>query len=98
MKIDLERVNYETAPQVKQSVLAAIEAGDGVIDLSTVRHADSTMLSILLSAVRRSQKKGAALRIVGMPAELEALAELYSVGRFLPAARQDAPAGDIRPS
>lgn len=84
MKLAYERVNYESAPQVKRAVLEALDAGDDLIDLSVLRHADSSMLSILLSAVRRAQKRGIALRICGLSPELEALAKLYSVGRFLP--------------
>lgn len=86
MKLVFERVSYETAPEVKRLVLGAVEAGDEVIDLSMLRHADSTMLSILLSAARCAKRRGSNL-IRAMPAELESLAALYGVSGFLPLER-----------
>ena len=87
MKLVFERVSYETAPEVKRLVLGAVEAGDEVIDLSMLRHADSTMLSILLAAARCAKRRGSNLVIRAMPAELESLAALYGVSGFLPLER-----------
>ncbi len=90
MKLQRERVNFETAPEVKREILAALEAGDAVIDLSALRHADSAMLSILLSAIRRAKKRGLTLVVRAMPAELSALAALYNVAQFIPVEAADA--------
>jgi anti-sigma B factor antagonist len=59
-------IDLFTAPQLKQAVVEAIDAGDDrvVIDLSELTFLDSTGLGVLIGAVRRLRAKGGALAIV----------------------------------
>lgn len=83
MKTAEERIDFENARRVKTALLAAIDAGDGVVDLSSVRRADSAALSVLLAARRRALAKGVECRIVGLPEDLRTLARLYGVEPLL---------------
>ena len=55
----------------------------GRIDLSALTEADSAALAVLVEVVRAARAGGRALEIVGMPAGLRALAELYDLSELL---------------
>lgn len=83
MRIGVKSVGLENAGAVKKSVLTAIDAGDGIIDLSDVERASSVALSILLSARRRAGERGIRLEIRTPPAGLRLLAHVYGVETLL---------------
>lgn len=83
MKTAEERIDFENVRRVKAAVIAAIDAGDGVVDLSGVKSADSAALSVLLAAERRALARGLECRIVGLPENLRTLARLYGLEPLL---------------
>lgn len=83
MKIATDSIELGNAREVKKAVLAAVDAGDTVIDLSGVTRAQSVALSVLLSALRRAQSRGQALEIRAIPQSLKSLAHVYGVSALL---------------
>ncbi|MCX8145899.1 MAG: STAS domain-containing protein [Azovibrio sp.] len=75
------------APMLMSTARALLEAGQGFwdaqtweVDLSAVSEADSAGLAVLLEWQRHCQAAGGVLRVLGMPAGLAALADLYDLG------------------
>ncbi|MBL8445924.1 MAG: STAS domain-containing protein [Zoogloeaceae bacterium] len=58
-------------------------AGDWVVDLTGVTHADSAAVAVLLDWLRASRAAGGRLTFLGVPASLLSLARLYGVDEFL---------------
>jgi len=63
--------------------LAAIQAGQTVFDLGTVKAADSSAVAVLLAWKRAARKAGKGLSYVNVPDGLQSLAALYGVDSFL---------------
>lgn len=65
----------------------AIAAGACRVDLSAVTEADSAALALLLDWQRAAlEARAGALTLVGLPAGLASLAELYGIESLLPTA------------
>jgi len=71
------------------AVLTAAQAlplpRDGEIDLARLGAFDSSAVAVLVALARRAAREGRALRFLGFPPGLRALATLYGVLDFLPA-------------
>lgn len=63
--------------------LQAIALGATDIDLSQLRHFDSSAVSAVLAWQREAAGRGAALQVHGVPAGLHSLAQLYGVDGLL---------------
>jgi phospholipid transport system transporter-binding protein len=68
-----------------QPGLDAIRSGSADIDLSRLEHFDSAAMAALLVWRRAAQSAGLSLRIAGVPAGLQSLADLYGVAELLKA-------------
>lgn len=82
-----------TAPMVISAAALLREAGEtallegtSVVDLSAVTEADSSAVAVLLAWTRIAGERGQALSIVGVPAGVRSLANLYGVAELLPLA------------
>ncbi len=63
---------------------AAAQEGDLVVDFSQVDEADSAALALLFDLQRVAAAAGHELRVEGLPAGLQSLADLYGVADLLP--------------
>lgn len=63
---------------------AAAQEGDLVVDFSQVEEADSAALALLFDWQRVAAASGHDLRVGGLPAGLESLADLYGVADLMP--------------
>lgn len=59
--------------------LQAVKSGQSSIDLSQLTAVDSTAVAVLLGWQRAASEQGRVLRLDGIPANLQSLAELYGV-------------------
>ncbi|MES2151577.1 MAG: STAS domain-containing protein [Pseudomonadota bacterium] len=62
---------------------AAIRAGQTVIDLGSIKAADSSAVAVLLEWQRAARRSGVALSFINIPAGLLSLATLYGVDALL---------------
>jgi phospholipid transport system transporter-binding protein len=85
-----------------ETAAAVLERGDALfrphssveLDLSGVTDADSAGLAVLLAWIERARRRGHALRYVGLPAQLAAIARITDVEPLLHAAeRPQSPGG-----
>lgn len=83
MKVQAEKLNSENAMAFKRELLAAVADGDLTLDMSAVRQADSSVVSVLLAGRRAAQERGAELEVVSAPAKLIELAKLYGTLELL---------------
>jgi phospholipid transport system transporter-binding protein len=74
------------AAKLREQGEAALAGGAAVIDLSAVTEADSSAVAVLLAWTRSAGERGQALSIVGAPASVRSLANLYGVAEMLPLA------------
>ena len=82
----LESIDSLTVVNAKAALdqgIAAIKAGQTVIDLGGLQAADSSAVAVLLAWKRAARKSGAALAYVNVPAGLQSLAALYGVDALL---------------
>jgi phospholipid transport system transporter-binding protein len=82
----LEHIDTLTVLNAKAALaqgFAAIEAGQTIFDLGTVKTADSSAVAVLLAWQRCARSSGAALSFVNLPDSLKSLAALYGVDAFL---------------
>ena len=79
----IDTLNVQTAKAVLGQGIAAIKAGQSVIDLGAVKVADSSAVAVLLAWKRAARAAGSALSYVNVPAGLQSLAALYGVDDFL---------------
>jgi phospholipid transport system transporter-binding protein len=63
--------------------IAAIQAGNTVFDLASVKTTDSAAVAVLLAWQRAARKAGVSLSYINMPASLVSLSDLYGVDEFL---------------
>ena len=66
-----------------QPGLDAIRNGSAEIDLSRLERFDSAAVAALLVWWRAAQSQGPSLRIAGVPAGLQSLANLYGVAELI---------------
>lgn len=85
MKLGVESIGMENAPQVAELGRAAIAGGDAHVDLSGVARCDSSAIAVLLEWQRAAAAQGLALTVQGVPAALRSLATVYGVTEVLPA-------------
>ncbi|WP_422449989.1 STAS domain-containing protein [Endozoicomonas sp. ALB091] len=79
-------VNFTTSAVVEEQgarLLLTSGGDDWEIDLSGISQADSSALSVFLSWIRLAKKQQTSIEFVGMPHELEALAEVCGIQPLL---------------
>lgn len=63
--------------------VAALPAGEAIVDLSAVKEVDSSALAILFSWLRTQKARGASLRVEGAPESVRSLAGMYGVDELI---------------
>jgi len=76
------------AQAVADGLVAALTAqltqgGVAVLDASALAQFDSSALAVILACRRAVQGKGAQLRVTGLPARAQALAQVYGLNALL---------------
>ncbi len=79
MRIDADAVTNRNAARVVAAGVAAIRAGDPVMDFSAVRRCDSSAVAVVLAWARAARAAGRSLRLEGVPDDLRSLAHLYGL-------------------
>ena len=59
------------------------QGGAAVLDASALTQFDSSALAVILACRRAVQGKGAQLRVIGLPARAQALAQVYGLSALL---------------
>ena len=59
------------------------EGGEAVLDVSALMQFDSSALAVILACRRAVLARGAQLRITGLPARAQALAQVYGLSALL---------------
>ena len=77
--ISLDALTFETANAALEQGCAAIRAGETVFDLGGVRAADSSGVALLLAWQRRARDAGQKLTFINVPANIDALTQLYGL-------------------
>lgn len=79
-------VTMQEASAVLRSVEAAMPAAGGrlEIDATALQAFDTSLIAVLLQALRSAKTRGAGVRVVQAPAKLLSLAALYGVDSLLP--------------
>jgi anti-sigma B factor antagonist len=79
-------VDLYTAPELKQELLRLVEQGAGriVVDLTDTTFIDSTMLSVLLSTLKRLRPSGGQLGIVCSDRNIRKIFEITLLDRVFP--------------
>lgn len=83
MKLEVASITNQNAASLVEKGLAAIGAGDTVVDLSGVETVDSAAVALLLAWQRAASQQGKRLTFQNVPAGISSLAELYSVDTLL---------------
>jgi phospholipid transport system transporter-binding protein len=67
------------------SILGACvsEGGEAVLDASALTQFDSSALAVILACRRAVLARGAQLRVIGLPAQAQALAKVYGLSEVL---------------
>ncbi|MFI6579114.1 STAS domain-containing protein [Nocardiopsis sp. NPDC050513] len=97
-------IDLYTAPQLRSGLLEALEDGARrlVIDMSRTEFCDSTGISVLLSAMKRSRDKGGDLELVAPKAavmkvlEVTGLHEVFTIHSGLDALPVAAGTGTVK--
>jgi len=77
-------LTFDTAAAMREEARRVLTDGALRIDLGSVPEADSTALALLLDVCREAAVRRQTIDIVGMPAGLRSLADLYGVTELLP--------------
>lgn len=72
-------VNFVNAMEIKTAMNAAMDRGDFVIDCDGLTQIDSTMVSLVLHALRRAKRAGEKVRLANPPKGFFELAALYGI-------------------
>jgi anti-sigma B factor antagonist len=77
-------IDLYTAPDLKQALTQAIEAGERriVIDLTDVSFLDSTALGVLIGAVKRLRSRSGALAIVNIDSSIAKTFEITGLDQI----------------
>jgi phospholipid transport system transporter-binding protein len=78
-------LTFAEAGQVVAATAALPLPGEGIVDCSGIGAFDSTAVAVLLALKRRAAAEGQKITFAGLPARLEALANLYDVEDILTA-------------
>ena len=79
MKLGVARISNDNVALLLEQGLAAIRGGDVAFDLSAVSDCNTAAVAMLLAWQREAGVRGVTLRITGLPANLQSLAQLYGV-------------------
>lgn len=79
MKLEVARISNDNVVALLERGLAAIRGGDLAIDLSPVKECNSAAVAMVLAWQREARARGAALKLTGLPENLQSLAQLYGV-------------------
>ena len=79
MRIDADAVTNRNATRIVEAGVAAIQAGDAVMDFSAVRRCDSSAVAAVLAWVRAARAADRPLRLEAVPDDLRSLARLYGL-------------------
>ena len=77
-------VTLDTVPRILETIRPMIDDGVDTVDCSGVHTLDSTALALLFSCKRYAQAENHPFSVIGLPASLHSLAELYGVADLLP--------------
>lgn len=85
VRIDDERLDITTAPQLKLELRRLLEAGTRtlIVDFAHVGFVDSSGLGVLLSALRIASRTGGDVRVIGLRPEVQAIFRLAQMHRVL---------------
>jgi phospholipid transport system transporter-binding protein len=83
VKLEVASITNQNAASLVEKGLAAIGAGDTVIDLAGVEAVDSAAVALLLSWQRAASQQGKRLTFRNVPPGISSLAELYDVDTLL---------------
>jgi len=81
--LSLDALTFQNAPAALEQGCAALAAGETVFDLGGVQSADSSALALMLAWERRARAQGRNLKFVNVPANVDALAQLYGVQELI---------------
>ena len=81
--LSLDALTFETANAALEQGCAAIRAGETVFDLGGVRQADSSGVALLLAWQRQARAAGQRLTFINVPANIDALTQLYGLDGVL---------------
>jgi phospholipid transport system transporter-binding protein len=74
---------FATAAAALAECRTRLQRGEATLDLTGVAQADSAGLAVLLALAGDARRRGEVLRIVNVPENLRALAQLAEVDRLL---------------
>lgn len=79
-------VDLYTAPQLKERIAAAIDAGKTtlVIDLTKVTFIDSTTLGVLVAAIKRVRPEGGGVGVVCSEPSITRVFEITGLDQMIP--------------
>jgi phospholipid transport system transporter-binding protein len=83
VKLEVTSITNQNAASLVEKGLAAIGAGDAVIDLAGVEAVDSAAVALLLAWQRAASQQGKRLTFQNVPPGISSLAELYDVDSLL---------------
>jgi phospholipid transport system transporter-binding protein len=86
VKIGADALTNANAMAQVAGAVAAIRAGDALVDFSAVQRCDSAAVAFALECLRSARAAGVDLRFAGLPPDLLSLARLYGVEELLRAA------------
>ena len=81
--LSLDALTFQNAQAALDQGCAALSAGETVFDLGGVKSADSSALALMLAWERRARAQGRNLKFVNVPANVDALAQLYGVQELI---------------
>ncbi|QNA87379.1 STAS domain-containing protein [Massilia sp. Dwa41.01b] len=81
--LSLDALTFQTANAALEQGYAAITAGETVFDLGGVRQADSSGVALLLAWQRHARAAGRKLTFINVPANIDALTQLYGLDGVL---------------
>jgi phospholipid transport system transporter-binding protein len=76
-------LTFDNAALAYESVRSLPLPSSGVVDLTSLAHADSAALAVLLALKRRGTAERRALTFESMPSGLESLARVYGIDELL---------------
>jgi len=81
--LSLDALTFQNANAALEQGIAAIQAGETVFDLGGVRSVDSSGVALLLAWQRRAHDVGRRLSFINVPANVDALVNLYGLDGLL---------------
>jgi len=81
--LSLDALTFQNANAALEQGNAAIQAGETEFDLGGVRAVDSSGVALLLAWQRRARDAGQKLTFINVPANIDALINLYGLDGVL---------------